>query len=160
MAGAGDERGLAELLETAADRVSLRERWLRLRKTAPRIAAVAIAATVAYAIARYGLGHPRPFFAPIAAVVVSGVTLGANTRRAIQLSLGVAVGILVADLAIQVIGTGTWQIAVIVFFGMCLVVFAGGDQLAVNQAASAGVLIATVASPTDFARTMPPGVVR
>ena len=37
----------------------------------------------------------------------------------------------------------------IVFFGMCVVVFAGGDQLAVNQAASAGVLIATVAIPSD-----------
>lgn len=149
MASASDERGLADLLETAADQVSLRERWLRLRHTAPRIAIVAVAATIAYAISLHVLDHPRPFFAPIAVVVVSGVTLGATSRRAVQLALGVAVGILVADLAIGLTGTGTWQIAVIVFLGMCAVVVVGGDQLAVNQAASTAVLIATVAIPGD-----------
>jgi uncharacterized membrane protein YgaE (UPF0421/DUF939 family) len=149
MPQARDDRGLADLLETAADRVSLRERWLRLRNTAPRIVIVAVAATLAYAISLHLLDHPRPFFAPIAVVVVSGVTFGATSRRAIQLALGVTIGILVADLAVQLIGTGTWQIAAIVFFGMCAVVFLGGDQLAVNQAASAGVLIATVAIPGD-----------
>lgn len=149
VAGASDDRGLADLIETAADQISLRERWLRLRHTAPRIAIIAVAATIAYAISLHVLGHPRPFFAPIAVVVVSGVTLGATSRRAIQLALGVAVGILVADLAVQLVGTGTWQIAVIVFAGMCAVVLLGGDQLGVNQAASTAVLIATVAIPDD-----------
>jgi uncharacterized membrane protein YgaE (UPF0421/DUF939 family) len=149
MARARDERGLADLLETAAERVSLRERWLRLQNTAPRIVIVAVAATLASAISLHLLDHPRPFFAPIAVVVVSGVTFGATSRRAIQLALGVAIGILVADLAVELIGTGTWQIAVIVFFGMGAVVLLGGDQLAVNQAASAGVLIATLAIPGD-----------
>ncbi|MCU0258503.1 MAG: FUSC family protein, partial [Solirubrobacteraceae bacterium] len=131
MPRARDERGLADLLETAAERVSLRERWLRLQNTAPRIVVVAVAATLAYAISLHLLDHPRPFFAPIAVVVVSGVTFGATSRRAIQLALGVAIGILVADLAVELIGTGTWQIAVIVFFGMGAVVLLGGDQLAV-----------------------------
>ncbi len=138
-----------ELLESAADRISLRERWLRAARMAPRIALVALAAASSYLIADRLLGHPRPFFAPISSVIVLGVTLGEPTRRAIQLALGVALGILVADLAVSLVGTGTWQVALIVFFGMAIVVFAGGDSLAANQAASTGVLLATLALPGD-----------
>ena len=69
-------------------------------------------------LARYVVGHPRPFFAPIATVTVLGITLGQRTRRAIQIAVGVALGILVADLAVQLIGTGAWQLAVILFVGM------------------------------------------
>jgi uncharacterized membrane protein YgaE (UPF0421/DUF939 family) len=137
------------LVETAVGRVSMRERLLRLRRVAPRVAMVAIAAAVAYVIARYLVGHPQPFFAPIATVIVLGITLGQRTRRAVQLAVGVALGVLVADLVVQAIGTGWWQIAVIVFLGMMIVVFLGGDQLAVTQAANAGVLIAVLAIPGD-----------
>ena len=138
-----------ELLDTTLDRVSLRERLLRMRRMAPRVAMVAVAAATAYVIARYAVGHPRPFFAPIATVIVLGITLGQRTRRAIQLAVGVALGVLVADLVVQLIGTGAWQIAVIVFVGMMAVVFLGGDQLVVVQAANAGVLIAVLAIPGD-----------
>ena len=148
-------RHAGELLDSAAETVSLRERLMRVRSTAPRIAMVAIAATASYLIARYGLGHPRPFFAPIATVAVLGITLGQSTRRALMMALGGAVGVLVADLAVQALGTGPWQMAIIVFAAMSVVVFAGGDQMATVQAASAGILIAALAIPNDptgFAR--------
>ncbi|HMS60983.1 MAG TPA: FUSC family protein [Solirubrobacteraceae bacterium] len=138
-----------ELLDTTVDRVSMRERLLRMRRMAPRVAMVSVAAATAYLIARYAVGHPRPFFAPIATVVVLGITLGQRTRRALQLAVGVALGVLIADLVVQVIGTGAWQIAVIVFLGMMVVVFLGGDQMVVVQAANAGVLIAVLAIPGD-----------
>jgi uncharacterized membrane protein YgaE (UPF0421/DUF939 family) len=138
-----------ELLDPAIDRVSLRERLLRVRRMAPRVALVAGAATASYMLARYVVGHPRPFFAPIATVAVLGITLGQRTRRAIQYAVGVALGILVADLAVQLIGTGAWQLAVILFFGMMVVIFLGGDQLVVVQAANAAVLIAVLAIPGD-----------
>ena len=138
-----------ELLDTTVDRVSLRERLLRMRRMAPRVAMVAVAAATSYLIARYAVGHPRPFFAPIATVVVLGITLGQRTKRALQLAVGVALGVLVADLVVQLIGTGAWQIAVIVFLGMMAVVFLGGDQMVVVQAANAGVLIAVLAIPGD-----------
>jgi len=138
-----------ELLDTTVDRVSMRERMLRVRRTAPRVAIVALAAACSYVIARHVADHPQPFFAPIAAVIVLGITLGQRVRRAIQLAVGVALGVLVADLAVQLIGTGAWQVAVIVFLGMMVVVFLGGDQMVVTQAANAGVLIAVLALPGD-----------
>ena len=148
-------RHAADLLDSAAETVSLRERVLRVRTTTPRIALVALAASSSYLLSRYGVGHPRPFFAPISSIVVLGITLGQRTQRALQLAIGGAIGVLVADLAVQAVGTGAWQMALIVFVAMSVVVFAGGDQLATVQAANAGVLIAVLAIPNDpsgFAR--------
>ena len=142
-------RQAGDLLGSAADSVSLRERAMRVRATAPRIAMVSAAATTAYLIARYAVGHPRPFFAPVATVAVLGITLGQRVDRAVQMALGAAVGVLVADLAVQALGTGAPQMAVIVFAAMSVVVFAGGDQLATVQAANAGILIAALAIPND-----------
>ena len=108
------------------------------------------AATASYILARY-VGRPPAAVlrADRDASSVLGITLGQRTRRAIQLAVGVALGILVADLVVQLIGTGAWQLAVIVFVGMMVVVFLGGDQLVVIQAANAGVLIAVLAIPGD-----------
>ena len=129
--------------------MSLRERVLRVRRMAPRIAMIALAAAVAYVIARHVFGHQRPFFAPVSAVVCIGATLGQPARRAVQLALGVSLGVLIADAAIALIGTGAWQLAVVVFVTMCVVVFAGGERLALNQSASAAVLLSTLALPGD-----------
>ena len=129
--------------------MSLRERGLRVRRMAPRIAMIALATAIAYVIARYVFGHQRPFFAPISAVICIGATLGQPARRAVQLALGVSLGVLVADSAIALIGTGAWQLGVVVFVTMTIVVFAGGERIALNQSASAAVLLSTLALPGD-----------
>jgi len=129
--------------------IPLRERFRRLAAAAPRIAIAALAATLSYFIAHTLLGHSSPFFAPISAVVVLGFTIGAQLQRALQLALGVAVGIFAADLLVALIGNGGWQIGIVVFAAMCLAVFAGGDQLAVRQAAAGGLLVSVAAIPGD-----------
>ena len=137
------------MLEMAIEKITLRERVEQVRRAAPRLAVVALAAMAAYFFARHVVGHPRPFFAPISAVLVMGVTAGRTVRRALQLALGVALGIVVADLLVRVAGVGAWQLGLVIFLAMCVVVFAGGDQLAVNQAAASGVLVAILAIPND-----------
>ncbi len=137
------------MLEMALDKITLRQRFDHLRRVAPRLAIVALAAMTAYLVARYLVGHPQPFFAPISAVLVIGVTAGRTFSRALQLSLGVAIGIAIADLLVRVAGVGAWQLGLVIFVVMCVVVFAGGDQLAVNQAAASGVLVAILAIPAD-----------
>ena len=102
----------------AGNRMTLRERVLRVRRMAPRIAMIALATAIAYVIARYVFGHQRPFFAPVSAVVCIGATLGQPARRAVQLALGVSLGVLIADAAIALIGTGAWQLSVVVFVTM------------------------------------------
>ena len=142
-------------MEPPIGRLTMRERFMRLRAAAPRAAIAALAAAVSYFIAHEVFGHSSPFFAPVSAVIVLGITIGAQLQRALQLALGVAVGILAADLLVALIGNGGWQIGVIVFAAMCLAVFAGGDQLAVRQAAAGGLLVSVAAIPGD-----PAGVAR
>ena len=106
-----------------------------------------MAASVAYFVAIVVLGHERPFFAAIAAVVSLGVTLGQRARRAVELVFGVAFGLAVADLLVLLIGTGTAQIAIVVALAMAAAVFFGGGALLVNQAAISALLVVVLQPP-------------
>jgi uncharacterized membrane protein YgaE (UPF0421/DUF939 family) len=107
-----------------------------------------IAAGLAWIIARDVLGHARPFFAPIAVIISIGVGLGQQRlRRVVELVLGVSVGIGVGDLLVYVIGTGGWQIALVVVLAMAAAVLLGGGALITLQAGSSAVLVATLLPP-------------
>src|SRR3954452_3188852 len=116
----------------------------RLRVAAVPISQSAIAATLAWVVAHEAIGHRRPFFAPIVAVIVIGVAPGGRTRRAAEIWLGVALGVLVADVLVHVLGTGTAQLALVVVLAMLAAVAFGGGHLLVDQAAGSAVLIATL----------------
>jgi len=92
----------------------VRGRLATLRTTAVPIAQCAGAASLAWLVATEVVGHARPFFAPISAIIALGVGVGGRGRRAVEVALGVALGILVGDLLIALIGTGTAQIALVV----------------------------------------------
>lgn len=93
------------------------------------------------------IGHPRPFFAPIAATISLGVTLGARGRRTLEMVVGVSLGVLVGDLLTAAIGHGTLQIALFVALAMAAALLVGGSPLLVGQAASSAVLVAALAPP-------------
>src|ERR671921_2020680 len=120
----------------------------RLRTSVWSVLQAAVAASLAYFVAEVLVGHEQPFFAPIAAVICLSVTLGQRNRRAVELVFGVAVGLMVADLLVLVIGNGTLQIAVVVLLAMAAAVFFGGGTMLVNQAAVSAVLV-VVLQPTD-----------
>jgi hypothetical protein len=44
-----------------------------------------LAATIAWVIAKYGLGHEQPFFAPVAAVIALNTTVGERGLNAVRL---------------------------------------------------------------------------
>ncbi|GAA2815403.1 FUSC family protein [Saccharopolyspora taberi] len=119
----------------------------RLMRTGVPIVQCAIAAGLAWALATTVIGHPQPFFAPIAAVVSLGVSLGQRLRRSAELVVGVSVGIGVGDVLISVIGTGWWQIALVVALAMSTAVLLDSGVVIVLQAASSSVLVATLLPP-------------
>src|SRR3712207_8261054 len=55
--------------------------------------------------------------------------------------------LLVGDLLIAVIGSGWWQIAVVVVLAVAVAVFADGSTLLTNQAGASAVLVATLLPP-------------
>jgi uncharacterized membrane protein YgaE (UPF0421/DUF939 family) len=118
-----------------------------LRQAAWPIAQTALGAGIAWAIARYALGHRQPFFAPIAAAISLGVSTGRRGRQAVQLMTGVTVGIVVADLVVQVIGTGAIQIAIVVALAMAAALLLSRSPLLVNQAGASAILVVALHRP-------------
>src|SRR2546427_10626159 len=84
--------------------------------------------------------HRAPFFAPVAAVVCLGMTLGQRLRRTIELIVGVGLGVGVGDLLISAVGTGPWQIAVVVALAMSVAVLLDGGSVITGHAAVSAIL--------------------
>lgn len=144
MTGALDGR-LATARESSAAR--LRSAAKRVRSSALPIIQCAIAAGIAWFISHNIIGHPQPFFAPMAAIISTGVSFGARMRRAVELMVGVAVGIGIGDLFISWVGTGVWQISLVVAVAMTTAVFLDSGTIITAQAASSAVLVATLLPP-------------
>ncbi|MGW0193987.1 FUSC family protein [Nonomuraea sp. NPDC003201] len=111
---------------------------------APSIAQCAVGAALAWIIAMELLGHPRPFFAPISVLICVGVGLGQRLRRVAELVIGVSLGVGVGDLLVSWIGSGAWQIALVVALAMAVAVLLNSGALFVAQAGSSAVLVATL----------------
>lgn len=119
----------------------MRDRLAGLRAAALPIAQTAIAAGVAWWAAAKVVGHQEAFFAPIAAVISLGVSQTQRLVRAVEIVLGVAVGLLVADVIVLLIGTGALQIVLVVALAMVAAVLFSGRPLLVSQAATSAVLV-------------------
>lgn len=125
----------------------LRTSARRLRSSALPILQCALAAGIAWWVATGPVGHERPFFAPIAAVVSLGLSLGARLRRSVELVCGVTVGIGIGDLIISFIGSGPWQIALVVAMAMGTAVALNSGPIFSMQAGNSAVLVATLIPP-------------
>src|ERR1041384_3479115 len=86
--------------------VSVQARVARLAGKRRHVLQGGVAAGVAWLVAADLLDHPTPFFAPIAAVVSLGTSYGQRLRRVAEVTLGVAVGVFLADLLVIVVGAG------------------------------------------------------
>lgn len=139
-----------ELIEAAAarGRMSSRGALVRLRENVWPVAQTAGAGALAWLLANSVLGHQNPVFAPIAAIVSLGATRGQRAQRAIELILGVALGITAGDLLTRLIGVGVWQLAVIVGLAMAAAVWLGAGLLLLSEAGVSASLVATVQPTT------------
>ena len=122
-------------------RFRLRSGALRLWGGWLQIFQKAVAACVAWFLAVLIFGLNRPTFAPIAAVISLGLAAGERGRRAVELTLGVAFGITIADLLGSVVGIGVVQAGAVVVLALALAVFLGGKDLGVKEAAISAMII-------------------
>jgi uncharacterized membrane protein YgaE (UPF0421/DUF939 family) len=122
-------------------RVSARARVARWSAKRWQIGQCAVAAAVAWLVAADLLGHPTPFFAPVAAVVALGTSYGQRLRRVAEVTVGVALGVFLADLLVAWLGQGWWQIGLVVALAMSAALLLDGGQLLVTQAAVQSIII-------------------
>jgi uncharacterized membrane protein YgaE (UPF0421/DUF939 family) len=141
------------LVDSARRGLALRARVARLRSKRFHIAQCAIAAGLAWLVAADLLGHASPFFAPIAAVVCLGTSYGQRLRRVVEVAFGVAIGVFVGDALVAGIGSGWWQLMLIVALAMTLAFLLDGGQLFVTQAAVQSIVVSTLVPDPNAAFT-------
>lgn len=147
------------LIEEATERSreSMSTRWQRVRGAWRTMVQASVAASLAWWVSVHVWGHPAPFFAPVAAIIATGQSSHERGRRAVELVIGVSLGIAVADVFLSQLGTGVAQLGIVVFLGIGVGLFFGSSPLFVNQAAISAALVATILPPSGgitFARSV------
>ncbi|MFI7486965.1 aromatic acid exporter family protein [Micromonospora echinaurantiaca] len=130
-------------------RATLHDRLHRVRLAMGLALQAGVAAGLSWLAAHELLGNPQPVFAPISAVGTLAVSVGQRFRRTLELIVGVAIGVFLGDLLIYFVGTGPWQLGLVVTLAVILTVFAGASVGIVIQAAATAVLIVTLTPSTE-----------
>src|SRR4051812_13244685 len=106
-----------------------RQNVRRLRAQLWPILETAGAAPGAWDLAELLLGGRETGFAPIAAVICLGATIGQQRERALELTGGVVLGVLIADLLVRVLGSGPPQVGVMMGLAMSAAGLGGGGPV-------------------------------
>ena len=126
-------------------------RFARLRQRAFFIVQCASAAAVAWWVATALLHHRLAFFAPVTVMLSLGMSYGQRLSRVIEVTIGVAIGVLVGDAFVHLFGTGVWQIAVVATMAMTIAVLFGAGTMLVTQAGVQAVIVTTLVAGQDYA---------
>jgi uncharacterized membrane protein YgaE (UPF0421/DUF939 family) len=117
----------------------LRDHWAHLLQ-------IGVGVLLAWLVAERLLGHSQPFFAPVTAILCLGLTYGQRLRRIVEVTVGVAIGVLVGDLIVAALGSGAWQMATVVVLAMGIATLVSSGQLLVIQAGVQSVFIVAFVS--------------
>jgi len=117
------------------------------RETLGRIAQSAAAAGIAWELALQIPNHGRPFFAPIAAVIGLAADRGRRGRQAIDMIVGVGLGILIGAGIVAAAGVGAWQLVVGTAAALLIATAAGARPVIRTQAAASTILIVALHVP-------------
>lgn len=150
-----DEGALRRLERRIAIRARLRDGASRVVDSLPAILQIIVAVVIAYAIARWVLGHAYPFLAVTVTMTSLGLTRDARPRRVAESLLGIVLGVAVSEAIALLVGSGVWQLAVVL-----LVVFVAGrfvspnPQFAVASAIPSAIVMLLPAGDGLFGRTL------
>ena len=118
----------------------------RLRSVWFPIIQTSVASGLAWYIAADVLDHPQPFFAPIASAVCLSISNVLRAQRAVQMMIGVSLGIWIGGVVHGLFGTGVVPIAVAVLVSLPVAVvigrgFIGQGMMFVNQTVVSSILV-------------------
>lgn len=128
----------------ARGRLSVGTRLRRLRSKAFFVAQASVAGALAWWIASSWFDHPVPFLAPVAAVVCLGTSYSQRHRRVAEVMVGVAIGVLVADVLVLAIGNGPWQLGLVVALSMSTALLLDAGAILVTQAAVQSIVVSVL----------------
>ncbi len=103
----------------------MRAGFKRLRAVWFTLVQTSVAAGLSWYVAHDLLGHPQPFFAPIAAAVSLSISNVLRAQRAVQMMIGVTVGIGAGTLIQELLGPGAISLGVAALIALFVAVFIG-----------------------------------
>ena len=121
----------------------------RARKALIPAATSAIAAVAAYAFAAVIFGHSEPYFAATSALISLGFGRDPHIRKALEVSIGVTLGILVGDTLQALLGQGYWQGVIVVFITIILARFIDSGVIFTTQMSIQAVLVVLLPIPVE-----------
>ncbi|MGO9927163.1 MAG: FUSC family protein [Mycobacterium sp.] len=118
----------------------------RLRGRSFNLVQTSLAAGLAWYLAHDVLGHPQPFFAPIASAVCLSISNVLRAQRAIQMMIGVTLGIGMGTAVQGLLGPGAVPIAVATLIALSVAVligqgFVGQGMMFANQTVVSSILV-------------------
>jgi uncharacterized membrane protein YgaE (UPF0421/DUF939 family) len=132
----------------ARSRSEARIRTDRLGSRLAFIVQCGFGAAVAWWVAREVFGHAMPFFAPVTAIITLGMSYGQRVRRAVEVMIGVALGVLTGDVFSHIFGTGVLQLLFVVMVAMTIASLVGaGLVLTIQAGVQAAIIVTLVAAP-------------
>lgn len=115
--------------------------WLRARGIGERVIKSALAAVIAWSLARLLPDNPVPILAPLTAIFSINLTIAGSMRDATQRVLGVVFGIVLAVLISDVIGSNAGAIFLVILISFYVGRRLGLDPGGVQQIAVSALLI-------------------
>lgn len=114
----------------------------------------AVAAALAWWVARHVFEHDDPLFAPMAAIVALNTPHGERGTNAVRVVAGVVTGVLVGQAASTLLGSNYVGVAVAVFFSLLLTAAVGSARTTMAQAAVSAVIAVAMGSDASLTRVV------
>jgi uncharacterized membrane protein YgaE (UPF0421/DUF939 family) len=134
--------------------IDLRPRITRMRETTIAVVQIVVAATAAYAFARYVVGHPAPMLAGTVCISSLGLVRDARPQRVALTVVGMLVGVFVAELVVSVTGPGWWQLGVTLGLTILVARFLSAYPPFAIMAGVQSVIVMTVPTVQPFGRLL------
>ncbi|MFI8633559.1 aromatic acid exporter family protein [Microbacterium sp. NPDC077663] len=131
-----------------------REGWARLRGSAVAIVQLVVAASAAFSIAHYGLGHPAPLIAATVTISSLGLVRDARPWRVLETVIGMVLGVLVAEAVVFAAGSGWWQLALTLTVSLSIARFVSPQAGFAIAAAIQSIIVVVVPAQTPFLRLL------
>ncbi|WP_231637193.1 FUSC family protein [Microbacterium sp. No. 7] len=136
-------------------RASLALRAARVRGTVPATVQIAVAATVAFVVAHYVLGHESPLLAGTVTISSLGLVRDARPIRVLETVVGMVLGIFVAETIVLLAGAGWWQLAMALILTILIARFLSSHaSFAIAAAIQSFIVLALPASGVPYLRLL------